>query len=440
MEEPVRDAPSFDTIGELDVLLHICNFVEMPKDLGRLACASSVFGRKSAWACESLDGNSAVLWSVVEESARRWVRGPGRLLRVPKPVLPQEWISAKFYSSGPALFVRWIQYDGFLSLKLGGQVSADTRKCFRISGKCFRNSGTRWSVAMTEGELPQRVIELRLEDGKEQTIDVFTGVVDVDEKAELAATPGRSWLRYMQDKLVPPARFALAHEDVVLSEHGGVATRTTNGDYCSASSGTVLCAGRRHFAVFTVLKQGCGGMFIGVVDADYDVRHARYAHKECRNCFFGTEYGLRYPGGCEWQGSPDYREVEEGDRIGLLLDTINGSLVVYHNTERLGVIQRFGLTGSYRWAVCFGHGMGCAARIVGAPMPAENDKELEEEEAEEENIDETAEENDEESDEENMDDPSDSGFEEDDKRYTSSYAWFVLSLPNLLSKRLSRFW
>ena len=51
-----------------------------------------------------------------------------------------------------------------------------------------------------------------------------------------------------------------------------------------------------------------------------------------------------------------------------LLDTIAGSLTVYLNDIRLGVMQASGLTGVYRWAVS----MRCAGdsvRIESAPLP-----------------------------------------------------------------------
>lgn len=60
-------------IGEVEVLLHICRFLE-PKALGRLACASVSFGLlcKTGWQ-GSADGAAAAQLSVVEEAARRWV-------------------------------------------------------------------------------------------------------------------------------------------------------------------------------------------------------------------------------------------------------------------------------------------------------------------------------------------------------------------------------
>ena len=51
-----------------------------------------------------------------------------------------------------------------------------------------------------------------------------------------------------------------------------------------------------------------------------------------------------------------------------LLDTIAGSLTVYLNDVRLGVMQASGLTGAYRWAVS----MRCAGdsvRLESAPAP-----------------------------------------------------------------------
>ena len=60
------------------------------------------------------------------------------------------------------------------------------------------------------------------------------------------------------------------------------------------------------------------------------------------------------------------RAREEGDRIGLLLDLDAGSLTVYKNDARLGVMQESGLTDAagYRWAVVL-ISKGDSARIDG---------------------------------------------------------------------------
>ena len=74
--------------------------------------------------------------------------------------------------------------------------------------------------------------------------------------------------------------------------------------------------------------------------------------------------------------------VGQGDRIGLLFDAVAGSLTVYQNERRLGVMRQPLLGaqeggGAYRWAVCMQQGRhgGVAAaeaeqsvRIEAAPV------------------------------------------------------------------------
>ena len=63
--------------------------------------------------------------------------------------------------------------------------------------------------------------------------------------------------------------------------------------------------------------------------------------------------------------------AKEDDRIGLLLDLDAGSLTVYKNDERLGVMQESGLTDAagYRWAVGL-IDKGDSARIEALPVAA----------------------------------------------------------------------
>eukprot|EP01043_Picozoa_sp_COSAG02_P018084 COSAG02_NODE_834_length_16653_cov_9.111977_13_plen_527_part_00 len=65
----VQDQVRLDDVVELEVLLTICAHLDSPKDLVRLACASSSFGRAVEW------GSVVERRSVVEESARRRVSG-----------------------------------------------------------------------------------------------------------------------------------------------------------------------------------------------------------------------------------------------------------------------------------------------------------------------------------------------------------------------------
>ena len=55
--------------------------------------------------------------------------------------------------------------------------------------------------------------------------------------------------------------------------------------------------------------------------------------------------------------------------IGLLLDFDSGSLSVFKNAQRLGVMAT-GLEGAYSWAVSLDHEYGKSVRIKPAPAPA----------------------------------------------------------------------
>ena len=60
---------------------------------------------------------------------------------------------------------------------------------------------------------------------------------------------------------------------------------------------------------------------------------------------------------------------EQGDRIGMLLDLDQGSMSIWKNGERLGVMQAEGLTAPFCWAVSL-YQSGDSARIESAPAPA----------------------------------------------------------------------
>jgi hypothetical protein len=84
------------------------------------------------------------------------------------------------------------------------------------------------------------------------------------------------------------------------------------------------------------------------------------------HCFYGTLNGHRSPGGHDWEGMQGARE--EGDRIGMLLDLDQGSMTVYKNDERLGVMAT-GLSGEYSWAVSL-YKQGDSVRIEAAATPS----------------------------------------------------------------------
>ena len=57
--------------------------------------------------------------------------------------------------------------------------------------------------------------------------------------------------------------------------------------------------------------------------------------------FYFTANGSRYPAPHDWEGKQS--ATEQGDRIGLPLDLDQGSMTVWKNDEKLGVMQAEGL-------------------------------------------------------------------------------------------------
>eukprot|EP01046_Picozoa_sp_COSAG06_P033169 COSAG06_NODE_3367_length_5442_cov_3.104810_1_plen_93_part_10 len=89
----------------------------------------------------------------------------------------------------------------------------------------------------------------------------------------------------------------------------------------------------RHYAQFTVVRGMY--MFFGVIRPSWDVEGGPDAQRVDGHCFYFTHTGRRFPGDHGWEGTQD---AEEGDRIGLLLDLDQGTMTVYKNDERLGVM------------------------------------------------------------------------------------------------------
>jgi hypothetical protein len=139
------------------------------------------------------------------------------------------------------------------------------------------------------------------------------------------------------------------------------------GWFRSAASKVVMRAGR-HYAVFTL---GESLPVCGVIRPDWDVEGGQHAHHApprgdgcASHCFFYAGSGVKFPGNHEWEGMQSARM---GDRVGLLLDLDQGSMTVYKNGERLGVMVS-GLSGEYCWAVVLGE-PGEWLRIAPAILP-----------------------------------------------------------------------
>ena len=184
-----------------------------------------------------------------------------------------------------------------------------------------------------------------------------------------------SWLGLMWEveSLRRAAVLGRSHESITLSEGGSLATKAVD-DYTNrtAASKVVMRAGR-HYAQFTVMSVGdmCPShvlrMSFGVIRPGWDVEGGENAHRVDGHCFYYTGNGWCYPGSADnWEGSQSAED--EDDRIGLLLDLDQGTMTVYKNDERLGVMAT-GLSGECSWAVSL-RAPDFSARIEAAEVPA----------------------------------------------------------------------
>ena len=195
------------------------------------------------------------------------------------------------------------------------------------------------------------------------------------------------------------AIFSRSHPFIDLSQRGGVATRIENDSFhargvpLTAASAVPMRSGR-HYAAFTILRHRVRVHF-GLIRPGYDVENRGYSYDVDGHCFYSARDGLRYPGakapetcpdfverrdyygGHPWpgnplpgQGWPGSQDARRGDAIGLLLDLDTGTLTVFKNGERLGVMAT-GLEEEYCWAVSLGD-EGDSVRIEPAsrfPLP-----------------------------------------------------------------------
>ena len=108
-------------------------------------------------------------------------------------------------------------------------------------------------------------------------------------------------------------------------------------------------------------------LLLGVIRPGWDVEGGENAFAVDGHCFYETYNGLRYPGpNYDWEGRQSAEE--QGDRIGMLLDLDQGSMSIWKNGERLGVMRAEGLTGPLCWAAVLA-GQGDSGRIESAPIP-----------------------------------------------------------------------
>ena len=105
-------------------------------------------------------------------------------------------------------------------------------------------------------------------------------------------------------------------------------------------------------------------MIFGVIRPGWDVEGEADAPAADGHCFYSTFSGTREPGPSDWEGKQG--AMKQGDRIGMLLDLDQGSMTVWKNDEKLGLMQAEGLRGPFCWAVSMYH-QGYSARIESMP-------------------------------------------------------------------------
>ena len=154
--------------------------------------------------------------------------------------------------------------------------------------------------------------------------------------------------------------FSRTHERVEISEGGARVLKVGGGKDRVAAVETVMSEGR-HFVEFTKEK---GDVLFGLIRPEFDVEQGNNAHKEEDHIFYQCTGGHKYPGGGHWGNST---EAVDGDRFGLLLDLQAGSLIVFKNDKRLGMMAA-GLEGSYCWATVL-YDKGAAVTIKALRPP-----------------------------------------------------------------------
>ena len=310
---------SLADLEESELLVRICSRLST-KDLGRLACVSAIFGRETAWS----RGRGAEQRSVVEESARRWV--------VARSGEEQEVV---------AQWACWL------------------RRMHEIQTPTAVFARSHPSIDLSEG-----------------------GAVATKPSDDGYSWEGQQHWEAWQERRARQAR-QVGSQTVTARVQG---RHPSWGRYCPAASAVVMRDGR-HYAEFTLRKGSHRRgqyMYLGLIRPSWGVEGAlsaspgypdgsfwndrgREAHQADGHCFYGAVGGLRCPAVTgDWQGR---QSAQEGDTIGLLLDFDSGSLSVFKNAQRLGVMAT-GLEGAYSWAVSLDHEYGKSVRIKPAPAPA----------------------------------------------------------------------
>jgi hypothetical protein len=136
----------------------------------------------------------------------------------------------------------------------------------------------------------------------------------------------------MAVKESPPLVWQTFSEEYVeLSEGGTVATQITDNeeDYSYVTTGVELTEGRHYWEV-ELLWEDMGGTFVGVTKPNL----VYIGRTRTNGCFIFTGNGSLWGNGK--QNDDEAGEYEQGDRVGVLLDLNNGSLLFFKNGVQHG--------------------------------------------------------------------------------------------------------
>jgi hypothetical protein len=157
----------------------------------------------------------------------------------------------------------------------------------------------------------------------------------------------------MAVKDLPPLVWRTFSEECVeLSEGGRVATEILeNSEFSHVTTGTELTEGRHYWEV-ELLSEDMSGIFVGVTRPNLDPV-GDYMTEDCTDGWFISTGCGSLCGNGEEYGDDQAGSYKQGDRVGVLLDLNNGSLLFFKNGVYM--IQ---------------HGPGYAAGSVTGPVVA----------------------------------------------------------------------
>ena len=107
-------------------------------------------------------------------------------------------------------------------------------------------------------------------------------------------------------------------------------------------------------------------MFLGVIRPGFDVEGGLNAIHGDGHCSYWTSTGACFPDNSNWEGMKSAHG--QGDRIDMLLDLDQGSMTVWKNDIKLGVMLTEGRSGPLCWAVTLSQ-PGTSVRIASVPAP-----------------------------------------------------------------------